>query len=296
MQIPSNSLYSVINFYKKELAHIYTESELQNIIRWVIKKQLNISNAVTTNQDFKINESDLIPLEKMCLELKANKPIQYVLGEAEFYRLKFKVNEGVLIPRPETEELVERLINNIKSMSSQTGISILDIGTGSGCIPVSIKKNIPEAIVYALDISDEALETAKYNAVQNNADVNFFKADVLHAEVNSILSETNGEKFDVIVSNPPYVLSSEKETLHERVSTYEPHLALFVDDTDPILFYRKIAELAQQLLKKGGKIYFECHANYTHLVQQFLIFKGFTNVCIYPDMAGLARFSEASVI
>jgi release factor glutamine methyltransferase len=296
MQISANTVSAVSAFYKKELAHIYTESELQNIIRWILEKQLNYTGNI--HAEVRVNESDLIPLSKMCAELKANKPIQYILGEAEFFRLKFKVDESVLIPRPETEELVERVINTITSQFSHLNshISIMDIGTGSGCIPVSIKKNIPSAKVYALDISDAALETAKYNAKQNGVDVQFFKTDILNSNAESILQHTNGEKLDVIISNPPYVLNSEKETLHQRVSAYEPHLALFVDDTDPIIFYRKIAALAQELLKKGGKLFFECHADYTFSVQQMLLSQGFVDVRMHADMSGLARLSEASKV
>jgi release factor glutamine methyltransferase len=301
MQISANTLSAVISFYKKELAHVYTESELQNIIRWILEKQLDFKGDI--NADRRINESDLIPLSKMCQELKANKPIQYVLGEAEFYRMKFKVNENVLIPRPETEELVERVINDVKTNSDShrnshltSHISILDVGTGSGCIPIAIKKSITDATVYALDISDAALEIAEYNAVQNRVEVNFFKADILTSKPETLLLQNNGEKFDIIISNPPYVLNSEKNTLHKRVTGYEPHLALFVDDTDPILFYRKIASLAQQILKKRGKIYFECHTDFVQEVQQMLISQGFADVCIYPDLAGLARFSEASIV
>ena len=153
---------------------------------------------------------------------------------------------------------------------------MLDIGTGSGCIPISIKKNIPWANVFALDISEAALEVAKYNAKQNDVEVNFFRTDILQenaAEI--ILSNTGGEKLDCIISNPPYVLNSEKESLHKRVSEYEPPLALFVEDKDPILFYRKIAALSQKILKKSGKIYFECHTNYAQSVQQMLVSAGF---------------------
>jgi release factor glutamine methyltransferase len=292
MQISANTISAVSAFYKKELAHIYTESELQNIIRWILEKQLNFTGDIYS--DVRINESDLIPLSNMCAELKANKPIQYVLGEAEFFRLKFKVNESVLIPRPETEELVERIVNQIKAHNSH--VSILDIGTGSGCIPVSIKKNIPSAKVYALDISDSALETAKYNAKQNDVDVQFFKTNILNSNAQSILQHTKGEQFDIIISNPPYVLNSEKETLQERVTAYEPHLALFVDDADPILFYRKIATLAQELLKKGGKLFFECHADYAFSVQQMLLSEGYKDVSTHADMSGLARLSEASKV
>ena len=294
MEIHSNLLADIIKFYKKELAGIYTESELQNIINWVFEKQLKLSvTQVISNASVRVNQSDLIILEQMCYKLKEHQPIQYVLKEAEFYHLKFKVNKNVLIPRPETEELVELIISNLRSNISN--LTVLDIGAGSGCIPVSIKKNIPTANVYGLDISDNALEIAQYNAQQNKVEVNFFKADVLSDNVEEvILSQTKNQKLDIIISNPPYVLNSEKEGLENRVKNFEPHLALFVNDTDPILFYRKIAILAKNILSSNGLLYFECHTNYAKAVFQLLIENNFKNVKLYKDMSGLDRFVSGS--
>jgi release factor glutamine methyltransferase len=289
MEIHSNLLGDVVKFYKKELADIYTESELQNIISWIFEKQLKLSSAqLISNSNIRVNQSDLILLEQMCHQLKAHTPIQYVLGEAEFYHLKFKVNKSALIPRPETEELVDMIIKKIKTQQS---LNILDIGTGSGCIPISIKKNMPSANVYGLDVSDAALEIAKYNAIQNKVDVNLFKADVLAENIAEIiLNQTKNQKIDVLISNPPYVLASEKEGLHKRVKNHEPHLALFVDDTDPILFYRKIALLAQKILSDKGVLYFECHTDYAEAVYQLLTTMNFEQVHLLKDMAGLNRF------
>ena len=293
MEIHSNLLSDVIKFYKKELIDIYTESELQNIINWIFEKQLNLNSAqIVSNSSIRVNQSDLILLEQMCYQLKEHSPIQYVLGEAEFYHLKFKVNKSVLIPRPETEELVDMIIKKFKPQ--HLNLNILDIGTGSGCIPISIKKNMPNANVYGLDVSDDALEVAKYNALQNKVDVTLFKADVLAENcADVILHQTKNKKIDILISNPPYVLQSEKEGLHKRVKNYEPHLALFVNDADPILFYRKIGLLAKSILTDNGILYFECHTNYTQAVYQFLADSGFKNVHQYNDMAGLNRFVSA---
>ncbi|MGZ3905072.1 MAG: peptide chain release factor N(5)-glutamine methyltransferase, partial [Bacteroidia bacterium] len=293
--ISSNTLSAVINFYKAQLIHIYNPDELAVILRWIFEHQLNKTIDINAYNDERINESDMTPLERMCMELKVNRPIQYVLGEAEFFRMKFKVSESVLIPRPETEEMVERIINTIES-KYKSPVTILDVGTGSGCIPIAIKKNIPSAKGYGLDVSDEALETAKFNAKFNGTEVNFFKTDILNTTPERLLAQLNGEKVDILISNPPYVLNSEKESLHKRVIEFEPHKALFVDDHDPILFYRKIAMLAPQIVKKGGKIFLECHADYAGSVQQMLIHAGFADACTYPDLAGLARVSEASVL
>jgi|ERR1700757_447805 len=289
MEIHSNLLSDVIKFYKKELADIYTESELQNIINWIFEKQLKLnSSQVISNSNIRVNQSDLILLEQMCYKLKEHTPIQYVLGEAEFYHLKFKVNKSVLIPRPETEELVDMII---KKHKTQASLHILDVGTGSGCIPISLKKNIPNSNVYGLDVSDAALEVANYNATQNKTDINLFKADVLvenAAEI--ILNHIKNQKIDVLISNPPYVLASEKEGLHNRVKNHEPHLALFVGDTDPILFYRKIALLAKKILSDKGVLYFECHTDYAEAVYQLLTAMNFAQVYLLKDMAGLNRF------
>lgn len=294
MKIASNTVEAVAAFYKKELSDIYTLSELENITGWVLEHILKTGrHKIVTDPRLRINESDMIPLERMCYDLKRHKPVQYVLGEAEFYHLRFKVNENVLIPRPETEEMVERIINKYRHQN--TPLKILDIGTGSGCIPISIKKNIPDARVYALDISDKALEIAKYNAKQNDVAVGFFEADILEDEAAEIiLAQTAGEKLDILISNPPYVLSSEKEGLDKRVVEFEPHVALFVSDEDPILFYRRIASLSKKILKKSGTIYFECHAHHAQTVKQMLVSEGFSNICLYPDLSGLARVLEAS--
>lgn len=292
MEIHSNLLSDVIKFYKKELVDIYTESELQNIISWIFEKQLKLnSSQIISNSSIRVNQSDLILLEQMCYQLKEHNPIQYVLGEAEFYHLKFKVNQNVLIPRPETEELVDIIIKEFKTQHS---LNILDVGTGSACIPISIKKNIPTANVYGLDVSDAALGVAKYNAIQNKIDIKLFKADVLAENVTEIiLNQTKNQKIDVLISNPPYVLASEKEGLHNRVKNYEPHLALFVDDADPILFYRKIALLAKNILSDKGVLYFECHTDYAEAVYQLLIEMDFVQVHLLKDMAGLNRFVSA---
>ena len=292
MQITSNTVSAVIDFYRRELSFIYSESELQHITRWVLQKQLGITATdISSNPGMRINESDMVPLEKMCHELKANRPIQYVLGEAEFYGLRFKVNESVLIPRPETEELIEKVMATIQPFSHAT---FLDIGTGSGCIPVAIKKNMPAATVFALDVSERALELARHNASINDVSVVFFQADILKDDAEVILlSEMENKRPGIIISNPPYVLNAEKESLHARVRDFEPHLALFVSDNDPLLFYRKIASIAKKILQPGGSLWFECHAHHAFGVSEMLQKEGFFNVKTHPDLSGSPRFSEA---
>ncbi len=299
MRIASNTISAVVNFYKSELASIYTESEIQNITRWVLEKQLGSKNPLS-DPAARINESDMTPLESMCMELKKNRPVQYVLGESEFYGLKFKVNESVLIPRPETEELVEKIISDLSSSSFRSSNlvpRILDIGTGSGCIPVSIKANIPAAKVYALDISEEALTVAKKNAELNKTEVHFLKVDILSDKAAAeILNAMGNEKVDRVISNPPYVPDSEKESLEVHVRNFEPHLALFVNSDDPIIFYQKIALAAKALVKKGGKVFFECHFKQAREVGRMLQKNGYQNVLVSLDITGIERFVEGTLL
>jgi release factor glutamine methyltransferase len=294
MRIASNTVSAVISYYKEELSGIYTESELRNITYWALQKQLGLGlTEIVSEPGRRINESDLVPLARKCAELKRNRPVQYVLGEAEFYGLTFRVNEAVLIPRPETEELVERILKEVHSAAAP--LRILDIGTGSGCIAITLKRHLPAAAVYALDVSAEALEVARANASQHAAQVQFFQADILSPDAASLINRQCGsEQFDILVSNPPYVLAGEKDTLHARVRDYEPHTALFVHDADPILFYRKIAGLGEFLLRSGGDLWFECHAEHARAVGQMLLGRGYKNVSVLPDLSGLTRFSRAS--
>lgn len=294
MPVLSNSLADVIKFFTCELTAIYSDSELQNITNWIFEKQLNLNSTdIAVKRDLLIDSKDIKELEKMCAELKAHRPIQYVLGEAEFYHLKFKVNESVLIPRPETEELVDLIIKQFKTHNSP--INILDIGTGSGCIPIAIKKNIPYAKVFAIDVSKDALELAKYNANENKVGVDFFLADILSEHASEIILKHTKEKIDIIISNPPYILESEKDGLHKRVKNYEPSLALFVKDTDPILFYRKIAAVTKEIGTKNSHLFFECHANHAQSVFKLLKESNYFNVSLSNDMAGLNRFVSGIV-
>lgn len=200
------------------------------------------------NRDFVLSEYDLQKWNDVLEALKQQKPIQYITGNTEFYGLNFKVNENVLIPRPETEELVDWIIRDFSK--KQQPVKILDIGTGSGCIAVSLAKNLSNAQVFAMDVSEKALQTAKDNAVLNNVEVRFLCQDILKCD-------ELPEKFDVIVSNPPYVRNLEKQEIKPNVLHYEPHLALFVENEDPLIFYKKIAALAKDNLNKNGILYFE---------------------------------------
>ena len=202
------------------------------------------------NPTFVFSEEEVAKWNSVLEKLQKEIPIQYILGNAHFYGLEFEVNENTLIPRPETEELVEWIIKNNSKIEGFKDLKILDIGTGSGCIAISLAKNLPHAKVFAIDVSEKALETAKRNALKNDANVTFLFKNILE-------TEDLEQQFDIIVSNPPYVRNLEKEEIKKNVLEYEPHLALFVEDNDALIFYRKISELAQKNLTENGQLYFE---------------------------------------
>jgi release factor glutamine methyltransferase len=220
-------------------------------------------------------------------KLKKEIPIQYILGETEFFDLKFKVNNKVLIPRPETEELIEWVLKNSKLKTQNSKLNILDIGTGSGCIAISLAKNLPNAEVYAIDISSEAIKIAQKNAEINKVSVNFIETDILKIEE---LQYT----FDIIVSNPPYVRELEKEKMHQNVLANEPHLALFVENDNPLLFYDKIADLAKSYLTKNGNLYFEINQYLGKETVDLLKSKGFNTIELKKDLFDVDRMIKAT--
>ena len=229
-------------------------------------------------------------------DLKIQKPIQYILGETEFYGLRFEVNENTLIPRQETEELVELIIENTKYEVGSTKLTVLDIGTGSGCIAISLANNILNAEVFAIDVSEKALATANKNAEINNVTVNFIHSDILKIDDLKSLCTSNfvlPSFFDIIVSNPPYVRNLEKVEIKPNVLQYEPHLALFVEDSDALLFYRKIGELAKKSLTQNGKLYFEINQYLGKETVQLLEDLGFRNVELKKDIYGNNRIISA---
>ncbi|RZL40030.1 MAG: peptide chain release factor N(5)-glutamine methyltransferase [Pedobacter sp.] len=237
-----------------------------------------------------ISETDILKFKNILNDLSKGNPIQYVFGEAEFYGLKFKVNPSVLIPRPETEELVEWILECCKS-SGYNGldgneIDVLDIGTGSGCIPIALKKHMPNANVSALDISIEALATAKENAELNNLTVDFIEGDILN---HSIVQSFNHSKLDVIVSNPPYIKEDEKPAMHKNVLANEPHIALFVSNENPLVFYTAIADFAKANLKINGLLFFEINEYLGKETMEMLASKGFVNIELRKDMQGKDR-------
>ena len=273
------TIKSAISNLITNLAPIYDEREASNIATFIFEDVFNIRNANTSNDT--LDEKHQKKLRKIEERLLKYEPWQYIVGEADFYELKFKVTPAVLIPRPETEELVYWINKTVKHRSD---VSILDIGTGSGCIPITLKHKLPNAEVFAVDISKEALKTAKFNAEKNNVQVNFKKIDILNKKARKKLAD-----FDVIVSNPPYIPSQEKKLMRENVLKYEPHLALFVENENPTVFYHEIALFAKKHLKANGYLFFEINEFYGQAIIEMLIKEGFKNIEMEKDLAGKDR-------
>lgn len=289
MQIASNKLSNLYEFYKTELLSIYDNDELYAIFELVCEHYLGYSKTDTRlNFHGNLNQSDVLKIYDTAKALKLGTPIQYILGEADFYNLKFNVNSFTLIPRPETEELVDLVIKQSLDSNHLPLITILDIGTGSGCIPITLKKNIANSKVIGIDVSEQALDVAKSNAFNNNVEIDFIKEDVLSNFL--ILNSA----FSIIVSNPPYVLNSEAKKMDARVLKYEPHLALFVEDTDPIIFYKRIIDLCASYLEEKGYLFFELNPLYANDVKNYAnASKIFNFADILNDMSGKQRFLKA---
>lgn len=268
------------------LKNIQDEQEIESFFFILTEYLHNIKRVdVALNPNFELSEDDVEKWNAILAELQLEKPIQYITGEAWFFRLRFEVNENTLIPRPETEELVEWILS---SSIIHHPSSILDIGTGTGCIPISLKTNLPKANVSAIDVSEKALEVAKRNAISNKVDISFIQANILEVEDLS-------QYFDIIVSNPPYVRNLEKEEIKKNVLDYEPHLALFVEDTDALLFYRKIAQLALKNLTPNGLLFFEINQYLGKETVELLENLGFKNIELKKDMYGNDRMIRCTI-
>lgn len=271
--------------FHNELASFYPKTEIDSFFNLVTEFKLGLTRVDRALQpSFEPSETELHFFEVTLQQLKKEKPIQYILGKTEFYSLPFYVNEAVLIPRPETEELVEWILDDFQDKKN---IHILDIGTGSGCIAISLAKNSTESKVSALDFSETAIQTAKKNAKLNTVSVHFIEQDILKAE-------TLPKKYDIIVSNPPYVRNLEKQEINNNVLSYEPHSALFVEDDNALIFYKKIAELAKSHLKPNGKLYFEINQYLGKETIELLEEIGFTKNELRKDIFGNDRMTKSS--
>ncbi|MFP5081607.1 peptide chain release factor N(5)-glutamine methyltransferase [Pedobacter sp. JCM 36344] len=278
------NLKDILKKYHSVLVGIYDDQEIV-VLFYIVAEYISGFSKIQllfkldeliANED---NVSYIIVLER----LKNHEPIQYILSEAYFYGLKFKVDSSVLIPRPETEELVEMAINAFKF--KEVTLKMIDIGTGSGCIAISLKHNLPYADISALDISHSALEIAAQNAMSNQTSISLVQADIRDFQCT--------QKFDLIISNPPYITKMEATLMDKNVLNFEPHLALFVPDQNPLEFYVAIADFALKSLKDDGSLFFEINANYGKETIEMLINKSFSDLLIFKDMQGKDRFITA---
>lgn len=276
----------------KELSKIYDNDELRNIIDLVLEHITGLPRTEQIRNKIPyLTCTQLEDIDSITDRLKSNEPVQYVLGEAWFAGMKFKVNKNVLIPRPETEELVDwiRKEINVQRSTLNAQLSIIDIGTGSGCIPIILKKTLPDTEVSAIDVCSEALFVATENAIGHNVEVNFILLDFLDEEKWNQLGN-----YDIIVSNPPYVKQSEKNSMHSRVTSFEPELALFVPDNDSLLFYRKLAGFAVTHLRPGGFLFVEINEALGDEVCKLFQLSGLANVQLRKDMQGKDRIVKAT--
>lgn len=285
MEVISNKIGDIRSFYKRKLFKDYDEREADIFLYMLLDEFCGLTKAeIFLDKERLVNESQLLKVHFGVKDLLNHKPIQYILGKAEFYGLPFIVNPDVLIPRPETEELVDWII---KENLDRKEISIMEIGTGSGCIAITLKKNIPDLAVDAVDLSISALAVAKKNAVVNNVEVNFKQLDILDSK-----SRTSLKNYDIIVSNPPYVRNSEKKAMKKNVLDYEPATALFVDDSDPLLFYKAIANFAKLYLRNKGCVYCEINQYLAKETAQIFTDAGF-KIIIKTDLNGNDRMLKA---
>lgn len=278
----------VFHRFKLQLTDVYDLQETEAITLLVLSDLLDTSKAkLKAFPETELSFQQVEKLEDILSELTTGKPLQYILGHTDFYGLTFRVTPAVLIPRPETEELVQWILDSVKTSDTATK-NILDIGTGSGCIAITLKNQIALAELFAIDISANALAIARLNADLNQAQVNFIEADILNFPASVQLP-----KFDTIVSNPPYVTETDKRQMHQNVTGFEPHTALFVPENDPLLFYKAIANFAQERLVTGGLLFFEINESYGTETVEMLMDKDFKNIELRKDLPGRDRMIRA---
>ncbi len=282
------------DIFHKELDVIYGEEEVNSFFFMLIEDFYDIHRIELALQpETAITKREQEPIFIALDDLKNEIPIQYVLGKTEFFGMQLQVNNKVLIPRPETEELVSLVLQNIKNQQQNfKTYSILDIGTGSGCIAISLAKNLTNARVYALDVSAEALNVAKQNAELNEVDVEFIKVDILNPETWNL--EFKNLKFDIIVSNPPYVRQQEKQEIKSNVLNNEPHLALFVSDNDSLQFYKAIVQIGTNNLRENGLLFFEINEYLGNEMVKLLKENNFNSIELKKDMFGKDRMIRAT--
>jgi len=276
-------------YFTDTLKEIYPKTEIDTFFFLLIEEKLNLQRVDSVmHPDFLIIDAILSELKVILKRLLKEEPIQYIIGNTEFYGLPFKVNKNTLIPRPETEELVEWVLKEVTELQIRKieKISILDIGTGTGCIPISLAKNLSNSSISAIDVSGDALKVAQQNATLNNVEISFLEMDILE-------TKELPQQYNLIVSNPPYIRELEKVEISNNVLENEPHLALFVKDNNPLIFYSKIADLARIHLKKGGLLFFEINQYLGKETVEMLKQKGFNTITLKKDLFGNDRMVKA---
>ena len=291
MKVTSNKAIDIFKYYRDQLQDLYGQEESTTLMTILFEHYVSLKrHEILSGSARRISESELLKIHFACKALLNQKPVQYITGTAWFYGEAFKVTPDVLIPRPETEELCDWIIKDcLSSTTNPSSLRILDIGTGSGCIAITLKQKIESAIVTALDISEKAIEVAKENATVKNAEIIFVKADILQSE------QWPAGPFDIIVSNPPYVRESEKKLMKPNVLEHEPHTALFVSDEQPLVFYEAIAKLALQSLTAQGKLYFEINENLQDGLKLLLQNIGFQSIEFRSDLNKKVRMLCCSI-
>jgi release factor glutamine methyltransferase len=290
-------LKEIQNIFHLELNSIYGKDEVESIFYMLTETYFDLSRlALFLQPGFVVTKEEEQPLFEALSRLKDEQPIQYILGKTEFYGLPLKVNRHTLIPRPETEELVSWILSE-QPKTQDKQLTILDIGTGTGCIAISLAKNLPNAEVFAMDVSKEALEVAQENAQLNETKVIFIEDDILNRKNLNLVPKFRNDdlKFDIIVSNPPYVRNFEKAEIKNNVLQNEPHLALFVDDDNPLVFYKAITEFASKHLKKEGLLYFEINQYLGQEMIELLEDFEFCNIELRKDISGNNRMIKATL-
>ena len=289
MKLSSNKINDIIRCYSKELEGLYENREIKNFLFQILDEYSGLSKTdIALNPNQTINESELLKVHFAVKDLKKFKPIQHIFGKTNFFGLDFIVNPNVLIPRPETEELVNRIIEDSKN--SKEEINVLDIGTGSACISICLKKFILFSKVLAVDVFAETLKIAKTNAENNKVDVEFFCQDILDKQLWG-----NFPQFDIIVSNPPYITESEKKLMKKNVLDYEQKEFLFVPDNNPLIFYEAISDFASTHLKNNGTLYFEINENLGAKTVKMLEAKGFIKILLIKDINGKDRMIKCNL-
>lgn len=288
MFVSSNQFRSVRSYFSDQLQGLYTASELKLILKYLYLKHFDANPAdFLLADEQRLSESDLLFFHQALKRLRNHEPFQYVIGEAEFFGLLLKCDSRALIPRPETEELVEWILE-----SNHTINTAMDVCAGSGCIGLALKSNLPNAEIFGLEFSEDALSLIRDNIVQTSVSIELVAADALTSDYFKLTNK----KLDVVVSNPPYIPLKDKERMEANVLEFEPEMALFVEDDDPLLFYREIALRSKSVLNENGWVYFEIHEDLAQDVKVLLESMNFVNIELRKDLQGRDRMMRGQVL